>query len=794
MIGKTILTPRHLAKCITDDVCRYVMFSDGLHYGYRLGVATLQKIEERKVLFIFTMDYGKYYEDVALVHHIKKTELNQITNIGYEHVLTYPINATQFERGLCEMILLPANIKDVINQFAQSNKKIMSSLRSKFAIGTEDKSFIAAYCLSNGSKNFIPWIINQVYSGNCKWSNIHEIMHWNDHYSQLSGKLSKGTITAYTSRQSIYELTTEIRALRQVKRMNDVISSFNTSQKKILKEYTATTSNKHIREAFSKFATLSLTKRKNFIQKMSTIEDAETIIENLKHVVNVLYDWNKKSFMSYLKYTDNLKCEVVIDKDNLVLLKVFDFDTIKRLAKNTNWCISKNKRYWNDYVTNKNAKTIQYMLFDFGKPEDHNHSIVGFTSQENRGITHAHDFTNNDLMRKGCNTPKISTFSPNGISGKNIVSILTHNDISLDTVIKTKQLPFNWNKKDFLEYLYKFISPTNVTILAETETLLCLSILDKNIGYLWSILETSIAELGFSNSELNMVFLDFSLNPTNPESFCASVIGEDEFCECYPMYTGSIQWKNAEISFRRMLIKYNLPYDVIKRIDNPYKQFKEDILEKNIDITVVNKETSQFLKRLANESSHIIYNILFNSLTEYLSLDYLNWIYNNGLTIYDLFEDGVVLHELFNEARRILANYMIYRHKYNFNDDNVKKQFLNKEIRDTEAVKAFVAYLTIDTIVRNETNPDAMRTILDILGHSRNGVYENETYQYFLLNMFDRIDFSKQDDIVPLYTKCVTRFHCKKIQDMMGINNATKSKPEDNIYSYASDIIEAVHF
>ena len=85
-----------------------------------------------------------------------------------------------------------------------------------------------------------------------------------------------------------------------------------------------------------------------------------------------------------------------------MVLKVFDFETIKQLAKTTNWCISKNKSYWNNYVSPEN-NTSQYVLFDFSKKEDDKHSIIGFTVMHNKGITNAHDFTNNNLFKNSGN-------------------------------------------------------------------------------------------------------------------------------------------------------------------------------------------------------------------------------------------------------------------------------------------------------------------------------------------------------------------------------------------------------
>ena len=115
----------------------------------------------------------------------------------------------------------------------------------------------------------------------------------------------------------------------------------------------------------------------------------------MKTLVKIQYEWNKESFMKFLTNNEDFKYNIIHDKDNIVLLLVNDFETIKHIAKTTNWCISKNMQYWKNYMTSTLNK--QYVMYNFGLKEDDEYSIVGFTVSDNNRITHAHSFTNISL-------------------------------------------------------------------------------------------------------------------------------------------------------------------------------------------------------------------------------------------------------------------------------------------------------------------------------------------------------------------------------------------------------------
>lgn len=105
------------------------------------------------------------------------------------------------------------------------------------------------------------------------------------------------------------------------KRLNESINSFNTCQKKLLKNYELDEKDKH---ALSLFAKLSDAKRLNFIKKMSSVEDVGELLRQLRFITSTHFSWNKDSFIDYLNNVENLKYEIKYDKENIMVLKVYD--------------------------------------------------------------------------------------------------------------------------------------------------------------------------------------------------------------------------------------------------------------------------------------------------------------------------------------------------------------------------------------------------------------------------------------------------------------------------------------
>lgn len=364
-------------------------------------------------------------------------------------------------------LMFPTDFLESFEAFINVNKKQYSNIKSKYGSGRKSEYFFYSIC--NNSMNFFSWLLKNYFEYSVNPQMLFFIMRWNEKYPKLSAKLSKGTITAYKNNSNIFQLVSEIINVTQDKRINDSISQFNTTQKHMLQSLPNDCDERKI---LAQFFRLSDAQKKNFIQKVSSIESLEELIHQLRLACESHFLWNKDSFMEYLNNTKHLDYSIIYDNNNCVVVRVNDYETVRRLAKTTNWCISKEKTYWNQYMSNGYA--IQYVLFDFNEKIDSEFSIVGITVQNNR-IEHSHSFVNQNLVRRReYNYFPLPTFF-NSNNDKDVYALLTEKQIPL-SIFETdcrNQFPFQWDKQSCLEQI-RNINNCFCEIVKETEKTLVL--------------------------------------------------------------------------------------------------------------------------------------------------------------------------------------------------------------------------------------------------------------------------------------------------------------------------------
>ena len=399
MIGTSIRSIRHLFRVSDTSLKTILVNYRGGHWDICKVFKSPAESEFGETVFILnnTIRQSRWGTDTVLSSKMFKSIFGKSDILKeYKNILSISLNEiSSLSEVFSEIVLLPNNFEEQYDKFLKENAKLVTTLQSSLGIHTSDIRVNRIYIYSDGSKNFFQWAVNAYFKNNVSLSTIKRILLWNESYKQLSKNLSKGTITAYTSRDSIIPLLNELSELRKEKRINDSINSFNTLQKKMLKENELSSD---VKQALWKLSRLSDTKKTNFIKKVSSIDDFNELSRQLKFVTSVHFSWTKESFMDFIDNVEEIKYEKIFENENVVLVKILDYETVKQLGKTTNWCISKNKSYWNNYIENYHGQTTQYMVFDFSKLEDDKLSIIGFTTTKNRGITSAHNFINDNLM------------------------------------------------------------------------------------------------------------------------------------------------------------------------------------------------------------------------------------------------------------------------------------------------------------------------------------------------------------------------------------------------------------
>jgi hypothetical protein len=759
MIGTNIRGIRHLWR-VADTSLQKILVRCNEH-GY--DICEVVKTEKDNPLmgermFIFNSYYNQNNYGFTSITSYSKELKKELKDIEHSRILEVRPrhdhdNFTEYNVFFNEIYLLPKTFDKDYEAFLKENAKMIKTLSDKIGFNTKDVRIKRLYIYTDGSKNFFQWAVNLHYQHGVSMRTIQNILTWNEYYNQLSKNLSKGSITAYTTPDAIAKLLEELSELRNGKRINDAINSFNTAQKKLLKtNELSETDNKTL----ARFSKLSDTKRINFIKKVSTIEDFQELMRQMRHITSVHFEWNKDSFMDFIRNVEGIKYETIYESDNVVLVKVADYETIKQLGKTTNWCISKNKSYWNNYIENHHGKTTQYMIFDFSKLEDEKLSIVGFTTTYNKGITSAHDFVNNNLMVSDNNAMQyITSYLSRFDTSKNIYKIMQDCNIDITLVAHYDKPLYKWDREALMDYLYECVNAENVDIIKSDGDKLVLSVTDENIKYfLGDAYMDNVSSDDWG--EQHIIFIDFSMSQYDPNKLQFAIIydgGSDEDY-CNAMYNET----STPISnnFDAKLIEFGVPYDIIRRTDDNARKFKNAFLNFNTpmikDCLEKDKNVMEIVLNNYIDNDHL-YHLIKMSVNDYLSFDYLDIFYDNGY-ILSQFLDEVYISELFKMVFNNMKNYG----KRVFENNNFKKPskedieaFYNRSIADRNFTVYVGNYILMKMLLEKEVSNEKTtvvysrhygRVITNIFSSSLVG----DVIKEILLAMINRLDFNQRND------------------------------------------------
>ena len=713
MIGYQVRGIRHLHRIMPYSTLRHILIKSSTGDFEICAAYKLPAIEELKEqLFIFTSFYSNSSIDVKQLLKLTDNRFVDILSrfpriINIEHKETYGeqelFRIQTLEEMFSGIILLPENFEDDFLSFAKANSKLFSNLQNKFGLLLNKSLPKALYALTDGSKNFFQWAINLCYREQVSPCVIKNILSWNNFYGNLTKNLKKNTITAYTNRTLIHLLINEMRELTKEKRIVDAINMFNTTQKNILR---ANANDSSVRDNLSVFATLSFPKQKNFIKKVSSIDDSSELIRQLKFVTSTHFDWNMQSLIDFIYNVNDLDCEVILNCNNIVLIKVNDFDTIKHLAKTTNWCISKNKTYWNNYITRLNGNSQQFILFNFNKQEDSNLSVIGFTITKNKGITAAHDFTNKDILKQETSTLNIKSYSERFRSYENIYMILKNNGIDVESLIPYDKSEYEWNRDAFMEYVGRCVSDLeNIDILVDNAGKLCISVKDKKIKKLFGKNYDENIIIPKEDYQ-HLIFADFNRSRHDYLALNFAIIydGVNEEEYCYGLYNSDCS--SLDYNFENKLIDFSLPYDIIKRQDNIDNIAINAFLTYNAELLrLCIKKDSSVLDRMLKEHIDIetVEDVIKYSMLTHLSFDYINIIYGSGKTLSEYVSiEGLssIIGSLYSSIKNI--GFQIDREKLNLPTKEDITRFYEEKIEDLSYTTYVGHYLMLKQIIQSE--------------------------------------------------------------------------------------------
>lgn len=729
MIGKYARGLRHLRNSVGDKEATKV-----LAVGNRIEVMHVARIKVKndcEHLILFQNRGGD--RDV----YRKLEDTNGVANkmMGQYNYYFIAYDSHSLRNFGVRFLMLPNDFDDLYSNFISSNKKILSPLFAKYGC-EHNPNTLYMFCNCNDSANLFAWGLTNMYKNNVSIFKIDSVFKWYDLYGNFSNKLLNGTITAYNTRDKVKSLENELVNIRREKRANNVINSFNTFQKKLLKGLEL---DENLLLTFSKFGRMSSTKQLNFIRKMSTIEDVNEIIKQMKLLVRVQFDWNKESFMDFLTSNDDFKYNIVFDNENILILKVDNYETIKHIAKTTNWCISKNMQYWNNYMANGNHNT-QFVMYDFSRKEDDEYSIVGFTVNGGR-IIHAHSFTNISMM-DGVNDTRFSTFN-SVIDTNNILLLLQTNNVPFSCLINKKVSKYEWNKESFFKFLNYAINEDDYDIIKDDDNKLALFIKNGNVRFLFDSKQyCDYFDMGYHNKLKHIVFCDFNKNENDSKrvvfGFVKNKSKSTEVCE--DLYDFNCQRLFETIDDK--LNEFDLPYDTICRMYDEALVLRNKLLFSydlnKIKEIISNKEL--LMKVLSEESSRDLFkDVIFSTMDCAKSFDLIDLLIENGYKFSDLF-GSYSASEIVKHALYEIGNYDLSR--VSRPNEEVYQNLINHKIKRSLISPYYYMFVAMK-IMDNENDNEFFTSIASYFSE----YHISDTFMSIIVEkLCEKIDFTKLND------------------------------------------------
>lgn len=181
------------------------------------------------------------------------------------------------------------------------------------------------------------------------------------------------------------KLTDVIISERNSIKINSVINKFPSFQKNLIRSQLNNNSNKMLILKLADKENLQ-----NFISKISRYKTLDHLLDAIKIFLRSIE--NEKS--EIIKKVENLKySDIVVDKNNILIVRVGKFDDIEHIASDCSWCILQ-RSHWNNYTSNGRR---QFVIFDYNKDTLDRKFKIGITLTESGAIHATHDMMDNSL-------------------------------------------------------------------------------------------------------------------------------------------------------------------------------------------------------------------------------------------------------------------------------------------------------------------------------------------------------------------------------------------------------------
>lgn len=238
------------------------------------------------------------------------------------------------------------------------------------------------------------------------WEKLKEMLKANPGY------LGKFTEYLFDDKVPLEELETRYKNLLDLKRKGRSIDIEGLNYEGLLDRIIIEYDNLKISKLLSKFPStqkalignfeknptkkntlLKLAEKENlgvFISKISRYKTEDELMTAIRIFIKSIQ--NDKS--TVIEKVSNMKIsKVVLEKENILIVKVGSIEDLKELASDCSWCILRDSM-WKSYTNNR----LQYILFDYTKDEFDPLFKIGITLNKDGGIHAAHNILDGSVI------------------------------------------------------------------------------------------------------------------------------------------------------------------------------------------------------------------------------------------------------------------------------------------------------------------------------------------------------------------------------------------------------------
>lgn len=411
------------------------------------------------------------------------------------------------------------------------SKKQIQPLIDKYAINAEtNTTFARVIQMFDGQPNYQLWGVKVVFSKAIKIEELENIKAWADTNPSLIKKLNKnGNLICYSTPADFTALRIEMDGLCKIAFVKDIISRFNTDQRKILTEaitpdnfngqncHTNSTFSKWF-NLFNKFNKLSAGTKTKVIGRMSAVRNVNEIETLLNQALQEKYSWNKDDLLSFVA-NNTPACDIIFNDKDVVILNVKSYKDSNTLCYGrTSWCITSSEGQWKNYVSSKSNK--QYFFFDFSKPEKDELAHIGFTVSDTNGFHAAHSTSDGNMMNMGIN-----------YHGKNvnIQQALTKAGVGLGLFLKLKKNSnYNWDIDSLLNYVKKHSNDMAIAYNKDGRVIVN-ALTNTGFGSLCNHSFIKYPSMPIDNNKKCYILFDFNLQANDDKSIVAIYYVKDTY-------------------------------------------------------------------------------------------------------------------------------------------------------------------------------------------------------------------------------------------------------------------------